>query len=46
MGETLLYVLKPILDLIPEVREPSRGISFKDKVLWTSITLFIYLICC
>jgi protein transport protein SEC61 subunit alpha len=46
MTETLLYLLKPILELVPEVRNPGSKISFKDKMLWTAITLFIYLLCC
>jgi len=46
MTETLLYSLKPILDLIPQIQRPQYGVRFKDKILWTSITLFIYLICC
>lgn len=45
MSETLLHTLRPILDLIPGVKKPKSEIRFKDKVLWTSITLFIYLIC-
>ena len=45
MGETLLYTLKPILDMVPEVREPKGRIAMRDKILWTAITLFIYLVC-
>lgn len=46
MSEGLLYVLRPVLDMIPEVREPTGKFSFRDRVLWTGVTLFIYLICC
>ena len=45
-NDTLLFKLKPILDLIPEVRKSSTNLAFKDKILWTGIVLFIYLICC
>lgn len=45
MGETLLYMLKPILDFVPEVKDSTRQIQLKDKILWTGITLFIYLVC-
>ena len=45
MGETLLYTLKPILDMVPEVRDPTSRIVLRDKLLWTAITLFIYLVC-
>jgi len=32
--------------ILPEVQTPERKIPFKEKVLWTAITLFIYLVCC
>jgi len=32
--------------LLPEVEQPLKKQAFKDKMLWTAITLFIYLICC
>lgn len=49
MGKTnLLHVLRPILNLMPEVEKPSKTqrISFKKKVILTAIVLLIYLICC
>lgn len=46
MGETFLYTLKPVLRFVPEVRDPEGRSSFREKLLWTGITLFIYLICC
>jgi protein transport protein SEC61 subunit alpha len=32
--------------LLPEVSQPDRKIPFKEKLLWTSITLFVFLVCC
>ncbi len=32
--------------LLPEVEKPKRAIPFKEKVLWTAIVLFIFLVCC
>ena len=32
--------------ILPEVQSPERKIPFKEKVLWTAITLFIFLVCC
>jgi len=32
--------------VLPEVEQPDRRIPFKEKVLWTSISLFIFLVCC
>jgi len=34
------------MPILPEVTNPDRKIPFKEKVLWTAITLFIYLVCC
>merc|ERR1712076_125926 len=32
--------------VLPEVQSPDRRIPFKEKILWTSITLFVFLVCC
>lgn len=32
--------------VLPEVASPDRRIAFKEKLLWTSISLFIFLVCC
>lgn len=32
--------------VLPEVASPDRKIPFREKVLWTTITLFIFLVCC
>lgn len=32
--------------VLPEVEAPDRKIPFREKLLWTSITLFIFLVCC
>ncbi|PIK44354.1 hypothetical protein BSL78_18796 [Apostichopus japonicus] len=41
-----LEVLKPFCSLLPEIAKPERKIQFREKVLWTAITLFIFLVCC
>ena len=38
--------MRPALSIIPEVQEPRQHVTLKLKVLFTGITLFIYLICC
>jgi protein transport protein SEC61 subunit alpha len=38
--------MKPVMVLLPEVSQPDRKIPFKEKLLWTSITLFVFLVCC
>ena len=45
-NERLLDTLKPILDLIPSVRAPKGHLKLREKLHWTGIVLFIYLICC
>merc|ERR1712036_113728 len=42
MGE----FVKPFCSILPEVEKPKRKIQFREKVLWTAITLFIFLVCC
>ena len=46
MTNGFLYVLKPILNLMPSVKDPDSHQQFKDKMVWTGIVLFIYLLCC
>jgi len=32
--------------ILPEVTSPDRKVPFKERVLWTSISLFVFLVCC
>lgn len=32
--------------VLPEVETPTQRIPFREKVMWTAITLFIFLVCC
>ena len=41
----LLDLVRPIMRIIPEVPEPKKPPTFKEKMMWTAWTLFIYLIC-
>lgn len=41
-----LDLVKPVMFLIPEIKAPKAPVSKRDKMVWTSIALFIYLICC
>ncbi|KAI8906731.1 SecY subunit domain-containing protein [Gorgonomyces haynaldii] len=45
MSFRLLHVLKPFISLMPEVASPDRKIQFRERVMWTAITLFIFLVC-
>ncbi|XP_064448141.1 protein transport protein Sec61 subunit alpha isoform X3 [Mirounga angustirostris] len=46
MGIKFLEVIKPFCAVLPEIQKPERKIQFREKVLWTAITLFIFLVCC
>jgi len=41
-----LHLIRPVMCVLPEVAPPDRKIPFREKVLWTAITLFIFLVCC
>jgi len=41
-----IHLVKPFMGVLPEVQQPERKVPFREKVLWTAIALFIYLICC
>lgn len=46
MGFKFLEIIKPFCIILPEIEKPQRKIQFREKVLWTAITLFIFLVCC
>ena len=41
-----LHLIRPVMGLLPEVAQPDRKIPFREKALWTIVTLFIFLVCC
>ena len=47
MGESIrfIYLIKPLMGLVPEIRKPTKEISKEQKFYWTAVTLFIFLIC-
>jgi len=46
MTRRFLDLVKPVMVVLPEVSSPDHKIPFKEKVMWTIITLFIFLVCC
>jgi len=42
----VLDLVKPCMCVLPEVATPDRRIPFREKVLWTAISLFVFLVCC
>ena len=45
MGFRFLGLIKPVMGLLPDVIQPDRKIPFKEKILWTVISLFVFLVC-
>jgi len=45
-GIQFLQMVKPFMAVLPEVQTPTRPVAFKEKVLWTALTLFSFLVCC
>merc|ERR1712216_161658 len=44
--DRFLHLVRPFMVVLPEVSQPDRKIPIREKVLWTAIVLFIYLVCC
>jgi len=42
----MLDLVKPCMCILPEVSTPDRKIPFREKILWTAISLFVFLVCC
>ena len=46
MGKNrLIDLMKPCMCIVPEVTKPERKLPLKEKMLWTAVTLFIFLVC-
>ncbi|KAK9767523.1 translocon subunit [Basidiobolus ranarum] len=45
MSFRFLHLIRPFMAVLPEIAAPDRKIPFKQKILWTAITLFIFLVC-
>ncbi|RIA99575.1 hypothetical protein C1645_869948 [Glomus cerebriforme] len=45
MGYRFLHLIKPFMGILPEVIAPERKVLFRHKVLWTAVTLCIFLVC-
>jgi len=42
----VLHLIKPLMVVLPEVQAPTdRRVPFKEKAMWTIITLLIFLVC-
>ncbi|ORZ30873.1 SecY subunit domain-containing protein [Catenaria anguillulae PL171] len=45
MSFRFLHLIRPFMAVLPEVSAPERKVPFQQKVLWTAVTLFIFLSC-
>ncbi len=41
-NKSKLYGLKPVLDYLPIIRKPKGHVHFRQKLMWTFLTLIIY----
>lgn len=41
-----LDMVEPVLGILPEVEKPVQRQSPSDRLLWTGLALFIFLVCC
>jgi protein transport protein SEC61 subunit alpha len=41
-----LEIIRPFMGVLPEVAQPEKTVKFQDRVLWTAVALFIFLVCC
>eukprot|EP00996_Jenningsia_fusiforme_P000459 NODE_1402_length_1550_cov_130.055296_g1263_i0.p1 GENE.NODE_1402_length_1550_cov_130.055296_g1263_i0~~NODE_1402_length_1550_cov_130.055296_g1263_i0.p1 ORF type:complete len:496 (-),score=97.78 NODE_1402_length_1550_cov_130.055296_g1263_i0:63-1490(-) len=41
-----LHLVKPFVAYLPEVASPEKKIKFQDRLLWTALVLFLFLVCC
>ncbi|MDR2700417.1 MAG: preprotein translocase subunit SecY [Nitrososphaerota archaeon] len=44
MAGRFLSVFKPIGRILPEIKKPSRKVSFNEKIFWTALVLIIFLV--
>lgn len=44
-GFRVLHLVRPFLSVLPEVQSADRKVPFREKVLYTVVALFIFLVC-
>ncbi|MFX0042200.1 MAG: preprotein translocase subunit SecY, partial [Candidatus Hodarchaeota archaeon] len=44
MAGRFLKFFSPFVRIMPEIKQPQREVSFKEKFIWTALVLIIYLI--
>jgi len=44
-GFKILEMFRPFMALVPEVAKPLKPIKFNERVMWTAVTLLVFLVC-
>jgi len=44
-GKWVLNLVKPFQGILPEVEQAKRKVQINEKIMWTAIVLFVFLIC-
>ena len=44
-GFRVLHLVRPFLSVLPEVQEANHKVAFKEKALYTAVSLFVFLVC-
>ena len=44
-GFRVLHLVRPFLALLPEVKHAERKVPFREKALYTAVSLFVFLVC-
>ena len=45
MSFRAIELVKPFVGILPEVASPTRRVPFREKVLYTAVALFVFLVC-
>lgn len=40
-----IHLIRPIISVVPEVEKPQARVPFREKILWTTCALLIYMVC-
>jgi len=46
MSQNYLQYVQPLCVFLPEIPQPQKKVSFREKAIWTSLILLIFLVCC
>ena len=44
-GFRVLHLVRPFLAVLPEVQQADRKVPFREKALYTGVSLFVFLVC-